>query len=66
MKHIFKASVSGAYKTKDSVAYDCKCVNSSDKLPKGWCNSLEQALKVAKKSAVKEPESISTQAELEG
>jgi len=67
MKHIFKANTSGAFSTADGVSYDCKCVNSSVAIPKGWSDALEKVLakvKKAEKVIAKEPAPV--QAEIEG
>ena len=61
MKHIFKVVSTGGYKTKAGESYECKCVDSSEKLPAGWCHTLEKALKVQKKAPAKVIGSVQTE-----
>ena len=46
MKHIYKAK--GPFK-KESKTYDVKTVHTDSEIPKGWFETLEEALKPAKK-----------------
>ena len=51
MKHAFKADDSGKWKTPTGQAYDVKTLQNGDKMPKGYVDNLEKALKKAKPKA---------------